>query len=514
MIAARTRFRTMVTIDYICHSCVLVTTPDTSIVFDPWFEGPSYYGQWMVFPKPVGVEKILHAGNIVLTHGHEDHMHRASLERLDKRATVWFPYQWRAGIKGYMKHLGFSSVQEAVTLRTHRLGPDTKLTYLAYSLESIVVIESGGMVIVNINDALNSNHENVVMMFMNVLKKHWPRIDVLITGFSGAGYFPNQVRYPGKNDREVGLVREQYFAHHLCTYVDFLKPDVVMPFAPGFALLEEHNRWINEVKFDRRRLPAYHGEHIGPLGGTRYVMAWPGDRIEGKTYKATSPYHAQLRNGGLYHLLDETYPEEIRKANATVPFDQTHLPKLERDTLHWMNSNAKLYDERVLRDARFAIKLTDAGGLVWNLQRENGTFTLNSGDRAEDDRRVVITTTARMLAYSLSRVWGGDALTAGYALTVEMFDLDALEKNLDIVCVRLITRYPVMREDILRQPLRAAKYFLTNPTIAALHVNQKVKLRPYVNRYPYNERDHWIAVTKCELCQVCKLPVIDNGASA
>ena len=64
-----------------------------------------------------------------------------------------------------------------------------------------MVIESGGKVIVNINDALNSNHENVVMMFLEVLQKHWPHIDILISGFSGAGYFPNQVRYPNKNDR-------------------------------------------------------------------------------------------------------------------------------------------------------------------------------------------------------------------------------------------------------------------------------------------------------------------------
>jgi hypothetical protein len=466
------------------------------------------------FPKPVGEEKILHAEHIVLTHGHEDHMHRPSLERLDKSATVWFPYQWRAGIEGYMKHIGFSKVKEAVTLRTHRLGPDTKLTYLAYSLESIVVIESGGLVIVNINDALNSNHENVVMMFLEVLKKHWPHIDILITGFSGAGYFPNQVRYPGKDDREVGQVREQYFAHHLCTYVDFLKPDVVMPYAPGFALLENHNRWINEVKFDRRRLPAYHEEHIGPLGKTRYVTAWPGDRLMGIEYQATSPYHEQIVEGGLYHLLDETYPEEIRKANTAVPFDRTRLPKLEDDALRWMNSNAKLYDESVLSEARFTIKFTDVGGLVWNVDRMEGAFMLTAGIEAEGDRRVIITTTARMLAYSLSRVWGGDALTAGYGLTVEMFDLDALEKNLDIVCVRLITRYPIMREDIMRQPLRAAKYFLTNPTIAALHLKQKVKLKPYVNRYPYNERDHWVATTKCELCQVCKIPVIGFEAVA
>jgi hypothetical protein len=347
------------TIDYICHSCILITTADTTLLFDPWLKGPCYKGQWYLYPKPIGVDKVLHAEHILLTHGHEDHMHRPSLELIDKAATVWFPYQWRAGIEGYMKHIGFQRVKEAVTMRTHKLGPDTRITYLAYSLESIVIVETEGRVIVNVNDALNSNHENVVMMFLEVLKKKWPRIDILISGFSGAGYFPNQVRYPGKDDIEVGRIREQYFAHNLCLYVDRLKPTLVVPFAPGFALLEEHNRWVNDVKFDRQQLNAYHTEHIGPLVGTSYLVLWPGDRIEGMDHVRSSPYHGQLKHGGLYHLLDDTYPEEIRAANTVVPFDRSLLDELEANTIHWLNKNAKLYREEVLTDARFAITFSD-----------------------------------------------------------------------------------------------------------------------------------------------------------
>ena len=502
------------TIDYLCHSCFLVTTRDTTLLFDPWIHGPAFKGQWFLYPKPVGVEKALHAEHILLTHGHEDHMHRPSLELLDKSAKVWFPFQWREGIEGYMKHLGFAEVEEAVTLRTYALGPDTHITYLAYSLESIVIIESEGLVIVNINDALNSNHENVVMMFLRVLKKRCPHIDLLITGFSGAGYFPNQVRYPGKDDQEVGRIREHYFAHHLCRYVDFLKPDRVAPFAPGFALLEDHNRWINEVKFDRRRLPAYHEEYFGPLGGTEYIPIWPGDRFEGLDYHAASQYDAQLRNGGLYHLLDETYPDEIREANTVKPFDTQRLPALKRSCEQWMRHNAKLYDQLVLDEARFTIRFADVPELMWNIERLDDGFRIDEDTCASERSRVIITTSARMLEHSLSRVWGGDALTAGYALVVEMFEEDALEKNLDIVCVRLITRYPIMREDVLKQPMRAAKYFLTNPTIAALHLKQKIVLKPYVNRYPYNERDHWISTTKCELCKVCNLPEIEYSEPA
>jgi len=513
MIRVLVRCLDMVHIDYICHSCFLVTTSDTSLLFDPWTQGPCYKGQWHLYPKPVGLSKVLHAKHILLTHGHEDHMHRPSLELQDKSARVWFPFQWRAGIKGYMHRLGFEKVEEAVTLRKHRLGPNTSITFLAYSLESIVIIEADGLVIVNINDALNSNHENVVMMFLDVLKKRWPHIDMLITGFSGAGYFPNQVRYPGKNDREVGQVREHYFAHNLCRFVDFLKPELVLPFAPGFALLEDHNRWINDVKFDRRRLASYHEEHFGTLGNTRYTPWWPGDRMEGMEHRPDSPYHSQLKDGGLYHLLDEVYADEILAANTMVPYDNSRLPALQRNCLLWMQHNSKLYAERVLADAQFSIRFKDVPGVVWNILRTAEQFELIEAANALESSRVIITTKAAMLEHSLARDWGGDALAGGYALVVEMFDEDALEKNLDIVCVRLITRYPIMREDIMKQPLRAAKYFITNPTIASLHLKQKIVLKPYVNRYPYNERDHWISTTKCELCKVCNLPEIEYTAT-
>ncbi|MDQ3101996.1 MAG: hypothetical protein M3R08_11460, partial [Bacteroidota bacterium] len=467
-----------------------------------------YNGQWYLYPKAIGLEKVLHPEHIILTHGHDDHMHRRSLEMLDKKATVWFPYQWRAGIEGYMHHLGFEQVKEAVTMHTYEVGDDTRITFLAYSLESIVVVESGGLVIVNLNDALNSNHRNVVDMFLRVVKKHWPRIDILISGFSGAGYFPNQIRYPGKDDMEIGKIREHYFAHNLCTFADQLQPKMVVPFAPGFALLEEHNRWINDVKFNRERLPAYHEEHIGPLNDMRYISMWPGDKFEDMEYLPLSPYHDQLRDGGLYHLLDEVYAEEIKEVNTIKPFDRAKILSLKTKAIELMDHNRKLYAKEVLQEVHFSIRFRDVPELVWEVSHPAEGFQVQDLEDVPEGSRIVITTTARLLEISLSRLWGGDALQA-YGLVVEMFDQDALDKNLDIVCVRLLCRYPIMREDIRKHPFRAAKYFLTNPSIAALQMKQKVTLRPYVNRFPYNERDHWISTTKCELCNVCQIPVIE-----
>jgi hypothetical protein len=61
-------------------------------------------------------------------------------------------------------------------------------------------------------------------------------------------------------------------------------------------------------------------------------------------------------------------------------------------------------------------------------------------EKAADDTLLIIRTTSVLLHYSLDNEWGGDALTIGYGIDVDVFSASALEKNLDIVCVRLLTR--------------------------------------------------------------------------
>ena len=121
----------------------------------------------------------------------------------------------------------------------------------------------------------------------------------------------------------------------------------------------------------------------------------------------------------------------------------------------------------------------------------------------------MINTTGEKLIYALKKEWGGDIITIGYGLTVDIYDQLTLEKNLDIVCVRLITRYPIARKDLRKYPIRALKYYTSNPRLTSLWLKQKIHLKSYVNKYPYNERDHWLTYNKCDLCAVCKMPNIN-----
>ena len=76
--------------------------------------------------------------------------------------------------------MGFNAVTEAISFKTYMVN-DVKITYIGFSLESVVVVEYKNEVVVNINDALNSNHENAVDFILKEINKRWPKIDYLLS---------------------------------------------------------------------------------------------------------------------------------------------------------------------------------------------------------------------------------------------------------------------------------------------------------------------------------------------
>lgn len=503
----------MIQLRYLSHSAFEIKCGDTCIISDAWFDGPAYYGQWHLWPLPVKNYKSLKPNAILISHGHEDHLHIQTLKHFDRSTQIFFPFQWRAGVKEYLNHLGFENIVEAVSFKTYHIN-DVKVTYISFSLESLLVIEYKNEVLVNINDALNSNHENAVDFILKELQKRWPKIDYLLSGWSGASYFPNQVRYPGKNDVEIAKLREQYFANNFCKFTQILQPKYSIPFASGFVLLKKENQWINHVKFPRHKVEAYYKEHFDKDTKIQFIVPYPEDEIQLGQLNKMSALH-QITEEEQYQLAYQHYASEIVKANAVASLSDKELQDLIAQLNYWMNFNKKIYHPKVIADIHFSIQLEELNKACYiNVTSENGRLKASEADTPLKDRRLLITTSAKKMAYALSKTWGGDVLTIGYGLVIDVYDELSLEKNLDIVCVRLITRYPMARHDIFKYPIRALKFYTYNPQLTSLWLKQKIALKPYVNKYPYNERDHWLTYNRCDLCAVCKMPEIDLNAYA
>ena len=205
--------------------------------------------------------------------------------------------------------------------------------------------------------------------------------------------------------------------------------------------------------------------------------------------------------------------KKIKEAVSMEYVLESDVDLLMNELKKWMGYNKRLYHPKVIEDVMFSIKLIDVLHETYlNIRWDGSDFSIVKANEPLPERHLLVHTKVSRLLYGLSKTWGGDALTIGYGLIVDVYKQITLEKNLDIVCIRLITRYPMARKDMVKYPLRAFKFYTYNPLLTSLWLKQKIALRPYVNRYPANERDHWLSYNKCDLCAVCKMPEIDLEA--
>ena len=131
-------------------------------------------------------------------------------------------------------------------------------------------------------------------------------------------------------------------------------------------------------------------------------------------------------------------------------------------------------------------------------------------DEWPKEANLKITTHTFKLDYAIKEEWGGDVFFIGYGADIDILDQKCLKDNLDIVSIRLLSRFPAASYHMIREPLRAAKYFINNHDFARLAIKQKIITRGNPNKLPYNERAHWINKSKCDVCKLCDIPLLSD----
>jgi L-ascorbate metabolism protein UlaG (beta-lactamase superfamily) len=503
-----------VNVEYISHACLLIDTGDVRIATDPWFAGPAYSRQWYVFPKPVNAAAVETAGVIAISHGHEDHFHPQTLRGLaNKNARVFYPDSWFGGAKEFIASLGFANVTEAVSWRKYRLTKDTSITYVANGHDNIMVIKSGGEILVNINDALHSEADATIDFFIDEIKRGWPRIDVLFCGFGGASYFPNMLHVDGKDDHAVAAVREQLLARNFCRVVAGLKPRVAIPFAADFALLAPAERWINEVRFPRSLIKDYFEREFAEAADeTQVQIMYPGDVLHSQELEPASPYRARLRNGELTHLIDEQYADEIaRKANPDL-LSAEAAHELSEDLREQISLRAAALGVAQFDQLKFCINVSDVGeGRAFNIRFEKGEARVERAPEPHEDCAIVITTPSRILRYAMKHEFGGDAIGIGYGADFQLRDRDQVTRNLDQVCYQLLTRMPTRKAYLRENPRRVAGFLARQPPLRTWRSYRKSGTKVGAANY---DRSIWLLRDAEELRRIFSLPEIASEPGA
>jgi hypothetical protein len=496
---------------YVSHACLLMEHEQLKIVTDPWFNGPAYLNQWHVFPRPADTSFVHDVTHIILTHGHEDHLHLPTLNLMNKNAKVYYPYTWSDGARKRLQNSGFKDVQEVSALKKIKLADNVFATFIVNGLDAFVVYEFDGKVFVNLNDALNAHHWSFVEMFVGMLRKHWKGVDLLICGLGGAGYFPNTVHAPNKNDEEIGHLREQFLAHKFLEIVEEIKPRAVMPFVPGFALLEYDKQWINGLRFSRNKLQDYYQNHFPNPHAMQFHNLFPGDFIEDEKWHKVSSYHQLAIDDNLSHLVSKQYATEIEEANTLKMVGKEIVYELAGRLTSILPVSKSGIAPELLEQVNFVIAFKDVPeSLFIHCMFNNGKLETAICSALPAGANIKITTYTHRLNYALKELWGGDVFYIGYGADLEVLDEVCLKDNIDIVSLRLLSRFPAASRTMLRKPLRAAKYLSGNPGYAALALKQKLITRGNMNKLPYNERSHWINKGKCDVCMLCDIPLLSD----
>ncbi len=499
-------------IEYVSHACLYIEIADTRIVIDPWFNGPAYQQQWNVFPKPINTGFITDVDYIVITHGHEDHLHAETLKLFSRDTKILYPYQWKDSAVVFLRDLGFHNITECPSFRGIQVTSSTKITFVANSLDAIVVVEDGEEVMVDLNDALNAHQKSIVKWLTTDLKKHWSHIDYLVCGLGGAGYFPNTVHYSGKDDQETGILRERFLAHKFCELVLELKPRKVVSFVPGFALLDEKKQWINETRFEREKLAAYYTEHFEEKTVTGFLHPYPGDKIENGMMEFTSPYHARFAAKSVTEIIREQYGPEMELYNETDEVSEVRAVNVFAALKAYLPKAASAFSPEVLTLVNFDLLLTDMpGNSYFHVYFENDKLMVTRNANPDITSNLRIETKTKHLEFSMENEWGGDVFMIGYAADIFVLNEVALKNNLDIVSLRLLCRFPYASQELIKNPYRGLRFIASNPALSALLINNKILSNGNPNKLPHNERSHWINRSKCEICLACDLPLLSNA---
>lgn len=507
-------------IEYVSHACLLIDTGREKILTDPWFNGPAYNNQWHLFPKPINTEKIMKdIDYILITHGHEDHLHEASLKLLPKTAKLYYPYTWYGDATPYFKELGFFKSMEASSWKRIKLSQGTFITYISHNLDTIVIVESDGEVLVNINDALPAHNKETIDFFTSKITERWKNIDYVFSGLGGASYFPNTIHVPSKNDKEIGILREQLFVRNYFRIINNLKPKVAVPFAADFVLLDKDNLWINEVKDDKYGLiEKYYSEFPENKNHVNMVAMFSGDILNKLSLDKNSDFH-EIPREQYQRLIYKEYQTEIEQKAFPKFINEERAEELvEKIKQQIVQRKQKLtYYAEKTKNIRFDILITDLEKInYYHICIKNHQVTVERTEGKNPESIIEIQIRSDDILYSFSGDWTGDVINIGYAPQIYVAKEEYVLNGLESACIKLLTNHPNENEYITKPSVRSFKFIISNPIhrdwfMKKLLRSKQKNLREqlYFDGKTY-DRPIWLTKNKCEICEICKLPNIDT----
>ena len=225
-------------LEFLNHSCFILTTPKTKILCDPWFNGTAFGNGWSLLNDNSHNINKIEFDYIWISHEHPDHFSIPTLLKLQRKCTFLFQETKDKKVKKFLESKNHKVIElkhkEATMFGDLEL---TSITCDGYD-SSLLVKYPDGKILLNINDARVELNSHLADEIVPLLKNK--TLDILAFQFSYANWAGN------KGDKNIPRFLQQETDKKNDEVISKLKPKAILPFASFVYFSHEENFFWND----------------------------------------------------------------------------------------------------------------------------------------------------------------------------------------------------------------------------------------------------------------------------
>lgn len=334
-------------IEYVTHASLSLKSNGFHLLTDPFYFFDDLIASFLCHfpPRAITPQQFGRIDAVTLSHCHDDHCHRKTLQALQDRIGTIFLPAGQQGFDAKIRGYGFSNIRTLENEMTVEIGGGFRLTAFhdANGVDTALVVEQGGVTVLHQNDCRLD-----LPTFARMAKRF--KIDYAFFPHTG-----NQELYPlllPRPERELAamaLSREEAGTAYFLECLVILKPRVVIPYS--FTVFYHNEDQIALNGFNRTTPREFARKIVARLPRQEVLILKPGDQIDTASGRVEEASPEDLWGGDLAAYIRNGAAYARRKFGLGRRFIFGEPGEVEADLHHYMKRRmARPFPARLARE--------------------------------------------------------------------------------------------------------------------------------------------------------------------
>ena len=370
------------------------------ILTDPWLTDGEHLGSWSHYPEfnfDEFEKEINSYDAIYVSHIHPDHCSSQTLAKMNKKIPIYIHSFHRKFLKFKLESLGFKVI-ELENGRPFKFRDNLSLNIFAadncnpelcykfsgcadltakngsQQIDTLSVFKHNDNVLVNVNDC----PFELAKSTFDQIKKNYKEIKVLLTGYCGAGPYPQC--FSNLNDDEKifeAKKKQEFFLKQAIDYIEKLEPSYYLPFAGTYTLTGKLAK-LNNFRGNPSLDDAYdyfenHFKNSKFFNHIKPIKINPGESFDLILKKTSSKYRKLNKN----HFLNRVSELSKRK----LYYEEEKFPKFDEIIELVQGATKKFIDKKLLNNVKLKTDIIfDLNGKFLKLEKDKSKIEVIDSD--------------------------------------------------------------------------------------------------------------------------------------